>query len=79
MVGIEFTYNNGIKDCYDPVDLEKDWYESNDEYIVQVNANTYRVPKKLVKSIRHYELCPNCGYELLKRCCSHCEYETVEE
>ena len=79
MIGIEFTYNNGVRDWYDPVNLDKDWYESADEYIVQVGANTYRIQKKYVKSIRHYDLCNNCGWEIKDSECSHCAVKAEKE
>jgi hypothetical protein len=73
--GIEFTLTNGKKDWYDPVDLDKGFIEMRDEYIIEVNANTYRIPKEVVRSIRHYDLCPKCGYELYKFGCQHCGYK----
>ena len=74
MIGIEFTYNNGVRDWYDPVDSDKGFIELGDEYIVEVNANTYKIAKVNVKNIRKYELCSKCGYELSATRCNHCGY-----
>ena len=72
MIGIEFTFHNGVRDWYDPVDLDSGLKETKDKYIVTVGANEYEVPKVLVKSIRHYELCSQCGYELSGDGCKRC-------
>ena len=50
--GIEFTLINGKKDWYDPV---TGFGEEHGEYVIEVNANTYRLAKEDVKSFKHYE------------------------
>ncbi len=49
--GIEFTLTDGKKDWYDPV---TNFYEENDEYVIEVNANTYRLKKSEVKNFKNY-------------------------
>ena len=73
MIGIEFTFHNGIRDWYDPVDIDSGFKETKDKYIITVGAHEYEVKKSLVKSIRHYELCSKCGYEMSENKCKRCE------
>ncbi len=61
MVGLEFTYNDGEKESYDPVYLEFGLYENAFEYVVN---GDYIIIKDKVKSFRIYDLCDECGYEL---------------
>lgn len=73
MIGIEFTFHNGVRDWYDPVDLDSGFKETDDKYIVTVGPHDYQIPKLIVKSIRHYELCEKCGHELSGNGCKRCE------
>ena len=78
MIGIEFTLEDGTKDWYDPVDLDS-WKETERSYTFTVNATDYALLKEDVKSIRHYELCPKCGYELYKVGCQRCGVKAEKE
>jgi len=68
MIGIEFTFNDGTKDNYDPINFPDDFEETNKEYILHM-VYDYVIEKSIVKSIRHYELCPICGHELYEDGC----------
>lgn len=72
MIGIEFTFHNGVRDWYDPVDIDSGFKETNDKYIITVGPHDYELKKRLVKTIRYYELCPQCGRELPKDGCKRC-------
>lgn len=63
MKGIEFTFNNGKKDWYDPVDPETDVAAAADVYLITVGATTYEIVRSDVRELRYYDLCPNCGRE----------------
>lgn len=62
-MGIEFTLKDGTKDCYDPIDLGKDFSETETHYILSI-VYEYEILKDDVINIRYYEQCSSCGYEL---------------
>ena len=64
-IGIEFTTNDGKKDWYDPVDeVEFDSNQSESEYIFYTGGYECRLLKSDVKTIRKYQLCPECRREI---------------
>ena len=68
MIGIEFTFKDGKKDWYDPIDYPSDFEETDTHYVLKM-AYTYEIEKATVESIRHYELCKVCGHELFEDGC----------
>lgn len=63
MNGIEFTYKDGSKESYDPIDMSVDFNQNQKEYILNM-ANEYIINKNDVQSYRIYDLCELCGHEL---------------
>ena len=63
MIGIEFTLKDGSKDCYDPINYPDDFTETDSEYVLNM-AHRYTISKESVLSIRHYNLCEDCGCEI---------------
>ena len=61
MVGLAFTYNDGEIDYFDPVDLDYGLHQNDFEYIVN---GVYIIDKEKVNSLRIYDLCDECGYEV---------------
>lgn len=71
MIGLEFTYNDGTKDHYDPIDYDKDFEELDNEYVLHMTY-TYNICKNNVTNIRKYQLCSICNYELKSDICDNC-------
>jgi len=63
MIGIEFTYKNGDKESYDPINYPDDFEETETYYILNM-AYKYEILKDCVESMRHYNLCENCEFEI---------------
>ena len=63
MIGIEFTYKDGSVGSYDPLNYPQDFVETDTEYILNMHTQ-YRIQKSDVETIRHYELCSICGFEI---------------
>lgn len=73
MKGIEFKLIDGSLDCYDPVDLDKDFKETDTHYILDMTY-LYEIDKAIVESIRYYDLCEACGREV-NNICEYCNYD----
>jgi hypothetical protein len=78
MIGIEFTMRDGTKDSYDPVKFPEEFTETETHYLISM-AFDYEIVKEDVVSIRHYELCPECGYELYEDGCRNSWCENFNE
>ena len=70
--GVEFTYNDGSKDWYDPVDVDEGFAAAGGDYLITVGGTTYAIERNIVKSLRYYDLCPECGRELRDGKCNRC-------
>lgn len=65
MNGIEFTYKDGEKESYDPMNMPNDFIDTVDNVIFTLSNNDrYVVDKKIIESYRIYEVCDLCGHEL---------------
>jgi hypothetical protein len=71
--GIEFTLTDGTKDSYDPVEIPDGLKETETYYEVFIHCD-YKIEKSTVQSIRYYDLCPKCGYELYESGCKNCNF-----
>ena len=67
--GIEIIYNDGTKEYYDPI---SDWTENDVAYYFFVGGYDYYIHKSEVKSLREYDLCEDCGFELFEEGCRRC-------
>ena len=77
--GIEFIMNNGKVDSYDPINIERDFIEYGEYYILNI-VYTYKLKISEVKSYRIYDLCEKCGREVYKDdLCDRCYEELQEE
>jgi len=70
--GVEYTLKNGQKICYDPVDIDTGLAAAGGDYLITVGATTYAIERDQVETLRFYDLCPKCGYELFKDGCRKC-------
>ena len=66
---MEFIYKDGTSECYDPI---SDWVENDVAYYFFVGGNDYYIHKSEIKSLREYDLCADCGYELFEEGCRRC-------
>ena len=66
---MEFIYKDGTSECYDPI---SDWAENQKEYSFYVGGTQYVIDKAEVESLREYDLCDDCGYELFEEGCRRC-------
>jgi hypothetical protein len=74
MIGIEFTLKDGTKDWYDPVNEDEfDTDQTETEYIIWNGCYTYNIPKIDVVSVKKYQLCAICQYEV--GTCTHTQEE----
>ena len=71
MIGIEFTFNDGTKDWYDPINYPDDFEETENEYLLHMSY-LYKIDKLKVVKIRHYNLCEICGRETYESGCYYC-------
>lgn len=69
MKGVEFTFKNGEKENYEPID-EDQILESETEYNyrIEVGGYEYSILKENIESISYYDCCDSCGHELPGHC-----------
>ena len=68
--GIKFKMKEGSTDYYDPLN-QNDLSETDNHYILNMTY-IYDIPKEDVEYFEWYELCEDCGYELLEDSCRNC-------
>lgn len=68
MVGVEFTFKDGTKESYDPLEIDG-LTQTEHHYHVEATYN-YEIEKSTVLDYRFYELC-ECGYELYNDECNN--------
>ena len=65
MDGIEFTYKDGERESYNPINYPSDFRETPDNIIFDLlNGDRYIVEKEIIESFRIYKCCDLCGHEL---------------
>ncbi len=68
--GIKFKMKDESTDYYDPLN-QNDLSETDNHYILNMTY-IYDIPKEDVEYFEWYELCEDCGYELLEDSCRNC-------
>jgi hypothetical protein len=71
--GIKFFMKDGTVDYYDPIEKD-DFQESLDAFILDMNY-LYEIPREEVESFEWYNICDDCGHELIKGDCNRCIFE----
>lgn len=61
--GIQFNNKDGSKDWYDPIDISRDFSETETHYILTMSTK-YEINKSLVDCYFTYDLCIQCGFEV---------------
>lgn len=70
MIGLEFTFTDGSKEHFDPID-EQDITETETEINFTRQDGHKESFSKIEWTLRKYILCPTCGYEVYEDGCTN--------